>query len=166
MGPSKPALGEAVRTGTQAEVERGNMVGPYPKSTLDLMFDGGLWVPSRRFAIQQGFEPSEADDLLESLPPSELPWTPDPPAADAVPKHRNIDDLTEPGINDAAACHEKIDTQGADNIAATLLAWAAAFDLVSGVVEVTLSSGRSSVENWQTTGPRSSSRCGRRSWTW
>ena len=78
---------------------------------------------------------------MESLPPSWLPWTPDQPTADTVPKHQNIDDLRDPGISDAAACHEKIDTQGVDNIAATLLAWAAAFDLASGAVEVTLSTG-------------------------
>ena len=142
------------------------MVGPYPKGTLDLMFDG-LWVPSRRFAIQQGFEPSEADDLLESLAPSELPWTPDPPAADAVPKHRNIDDLTDPGINDAAACHEKIDIQGVDT---TLPQPSFRGQLPSTWLRARLkflsSQGRSSVASWRTTGPRRSSKFGLRSWTW
>ena len=129
--PSGDADADAALTRkTYEEVARGNLKGPFNDVEMQARV-GRLYVPARRFVVRQGYETFSAST--------------DHPSAEAqqrrLAKYRCIDDLSEPGINFAAAIPCKIDSHGLDVVVSIAVAWARAIDVERMRVRVELSDG-------------------------
>jgi len=81
------------------------------KAELDSKY-GPLWLPARRFGVEQGGD------------------------------YRPIDDFSEFGVNDTSSTKESVDVGGVDDIVGLAKAWIEAVDPVTRAVRVELSSGR------------------------
>ena len=91
------------------------MRGPFTEQQVSDMV-GLLWLPARRFVIQQGYNANG-------------------------PIYLAIDDYSEYGHNDAAAIREKIHTDGTDVNANHIKSWARAVNIRDRSVRIELSSG-------------------------
>ena len=104
LGPGDLDKDMALHRGTVKEYHRGTMLGPFLVQEADKLF-GSLWLPARRFCIQQGTE--VVDGKL-------------------VPKFRQIDDYSEYGHNAAASLEEKIAIDDTDSTIGLVRVWAKA----------------------------------------
>jgi hypothetical protein len=116
----------ATLRGTQKEFDRNTMRGPLEIDEVTREV-GPLWVPARRFTIQQGFETDSGED--------------DEGKPNRKPKYRQIDDYSEPGHNATAIIHEKIDTRGVDSTIGMAQLWGRALQNREGFAEFEMSDG-------------------------
>ena len=120
IGPSDSTLDLATLKNTNKELQDGTMLGPYSLGEVERLV-GPLFLPARRFTIQQGEKPNEAGVMM--------------------PAYRCIDDYSEVGHNSAAVIREKIDVQGSDVSIANARGWLTAVDWKTNVVTFTFSDG-------------------------
>ena len=110
LRPGDPEFDQAILKGSQKEFFKGTMGDPYSEQEAISRF-GPLFLPARRFCIQQGVE-------VTTSPTGEVSET---------PKFRLVDDFSEYGHNQVACVHETISTDGVDSIAGVCKSWFRAF---------------------------------------
>ena len=106
LRPGDPVFDQAILEGTRKEFARGTMRGPFSEEEALKKF-GPLFLPARRFCIQQGFEESLNSEGVTV----------------EVPKFRLIDDFSESGHNSAASISETIPVDGTDSVVGLIRCW-------------------------------------------